>query len=390
MPSNTKYGMKKDEAVWKRAFFAMPLLGLFILARQVMTVELGGKLGPLFEEALAAGAVKDGASIVSLRKVYTGWEPLDTFILPLIVAFTPSMAGFGGAGLKKKNVGGGVVDLYAPQRMQAITFLTDFFALNAIWMIESCRQGNVFTFARISNVFLFMAQLFGIGVVAPLYCFLHFVLIPSTKFHAADSRHVPLHFAKTILPTLILGYAVAGIGMYWPTSPISTLQGWNFAWQPFPIYLAIFHRILRSFFSNTEKEDRVNNHKADLFHLRLIYVTVAFLSSTAWIYTVFTSPTPLYQVFLSGITNRAVQFNTVEEGMRMFLKYDEAFCFGSAPIWVLLCFRDLKREGRLTAGWAKILGFYSAVTLTLGPGTGLVFMWGWREDVLAKPRLKEY
>ena len=72
----------------------------------------------------------------------------------------------------------------------------------------------------------------------------------------------------------------------------------------------------------------------------------------------------------------------------MFLKYDEIFCFGSAAVWVLLCFWDLKREGRMTAGWVKILGFYTAVTLALGPGTGLICMWGWREDVLARPGLE--
>lgn len=239
-----------------------------------------------------------------------------------------------------------------------------------------------------SNVFLLVAQLFGIGVVAPLYFFLHFVLIPSTKFHAADNRHIPIHLAKTILPTLILGYAVLSAGMYWPTSSISTLQGYNFAWQLFPIYLAILHRIFSSFFPDTEKQDRVNNFKADLFHLRLTYLTAALFSSTVWIYTVLSSPTPLFQVFLGGITNRDVQFKTVEEGMRMFFKYDEVFCFGSAAIWVLLCFWDLKREGRVTAGWVKILGFYAAVTLALGPGTGLVCMWGWREDVLSRPGLE--
>ena len=171
MPFNPNYGITTYDALWKRAFFALPLLALFFLARQVMTIELGDKLGPLFEEALSAGAVKDGASIVPLRAVYTGWEGLDTFMMPLITAFTPSIAGLGGgksgpdidpsahqkyqaslltflAGLTKKNLGEDIVDLYAPQRMQAISFLTDYFAINAIWMIESGRRGNVFTFAR--------------------------------------------------------------------------------------------------------------------------------------------------------------------------------------------------------------------------------------------------
>lgn len=73
----------------------------------------------------------------------------------------------------------------------------------------------------------------------------------------------------------------------------------------------------------------------------------------------------------------------------MFLKYDEVFCFGSAAIWVLLCFWDLKREGRLTAGWAKVLVVFGGMSLGLGPGAGLVGMWGWREDILARPGLGE-
>ncbi|KAH7395488.1 hypothetical protein BKA64DRAFT_60351 [Cadophora sp. MPI-SDFR-AT-0126] len=388
MPNNPKYGMATSEASWKRALFALPLLGVFYLARQVMTVEVGSKFVPFFIESLTTGVVKDGLTSVPLRTMFTGWQPLDNFLMPLIAAFTPSVAGLGGTGLAVKTLGQGVVDQYAPQRMQAMSFLTDFLAFNVIWVIEGCRRGNVFTFARIPVVFLLAAQLFGVGVVAPLYFFLHFVLIPSTKFHAASDRHVPIHLAKTILPTLILCYVVPGIAMYWPTSHISTLQGWNFVWQLFPIYLSILHGISSRFFLNAECEDRVNTFKSDLIYLRLTYFIIAIFSSTAWIYTLFTSPTPLFQVFLSGITNRDIQFQTLEEAMRMFLKYDEVFAFSSAAIWVLLCFWDLKREGRVTTNWAKILAFYAAVTLSLGPGTGLVCMWWWREDVLARPGLK--
>ncbi|KAH9219751.1 BcBOA8 protein [Leptodontidium sp. 2 PMI_412] len=329
MPYNVNYGITKGEALWKRAFFALPLLGVFYLARRVLVLDMPEKLGPLMVETFTEG------------------------------------------------------------RMQLMSFLTDYFAFNAIWMIESCRRGNIFTFARLPTIFLLLAQLFGIGVVAPIYFFLHYIFIPSTKFHAADNRQVPIHLVKTMLPTLVLGYVLPTVAMYWPTSPISTLQAWNFIWQPFPIYLSILHRILSRLLPNNERADRINNIKGDLFYLRLIYLTTALLSSSIWIYTFLTSPTPLFQVFLSGLLNTEAKFKTLEECIGMFLKYDEVFCFGSAAIWVLLCFWDLKREGRLTAGWAKVLVVFGGMSLGLGPGAGLVGMWGWREDILARPGLGE-
>ncbi|KAH7348538.1 hypothetical protein BKA65DRAFT_594347 [Rhexocercosporidium sp. MPI-PUGE-AT-0058] len=387
MPYNPKYGITKEEALWKRAFFALPLLGVFYIAWQVLVLGMPEKSGPLMVESFSEGRIKDGVSSVSLKTVFTGKQALDNFLLPFVAAFTPSMAGLGGAGLRVKNLGDGVVDLHAPHRMQVISFLTDYLGFNAIWMIESCRRGTLFTFARLPNIFLLLAQPFGIGVIGPIYFFFHYVLIPSTKFHAADNRHVPMHLVKTILPTLVLGYAVPTIAIYWPTSRISTLQTWNFIWQPFPIYLSILHGIFSRLLPNTERIDRITNIKGDLFYLRLIYLITFLLSSMTWIYTIFASPTPIYQVFISGIMNTGANFTTLEEGMRMFLKYDEIFSFGSAAIWVLLCFGDLKREGRLTASWGKVLLVFGGMSLGLGPGAGLVGMWWWRENVLARPGL---
>ncbi|CZS93253.1 uncharacterized protein RAG0_03624 [Rhynchosporium agropyri] len=334
------------------------------------------------------GVVANGLLSALLRTVFTGREALVTFMMPFLAAFTPSMAGLGGSGLAFKNHGEGVLDDYAPQRMQALSFLTDYFAFNAIWVIESCRRGNIWTLARIPVVFLLAAQLYGIGVVAPIYFFLHYVQIPSTKFHAADNRHVPIHLVKAILPTLLLGYVATTIVMYYPTSSISTLQAWNHIWQPFPINIAILHGILSSL-PDTRREDRKHNVKGDLVWLRLIYFTTAFASSAMWIYTLLASPTPLFQIFFSRMLNRETTFKKLEEGMRMFLKYDELFCFTSGVIWVLLCFSDLKREGRLTAGWRKVVAIFTGMTLGLGPGAGLVIIWWWRDEILTRPGMEE-
>lgn len=235
---------------------------------------------------------------------------------------------------------------------------------------------------------MLLAQLYGIGIVAPIYYFLHFVMNPSTKFHAADNRHVPIHLAKTILPAIFLGLIIPTIGMYWPTSTLSTLQGWNFVWQFFPIWQSLFHGILSRCVPNTEKMDRINNVKGDLFWLRMNYLTTALISASAWIYMYLTSPVTFPELFFSGLATPFREINSLEEAMGMLLKYDEVFCFLSAAIWVLLCFWDLKREGRVTAGWGKIVGGFAAASVVFGPGAGLVGMWGWREDVLARGGLE--
>lgn len=96
MPYNPKYGATKGEALWKRVLFALPLLGVFYLARKVLFLEMAGRLGPLMIDAFGQGKVVDGVSSVGLRTVFTGREGLDGFMMPFIAAFTPSMAGLGG------------------------------------------------------------------------------------------------------------------------------------------------------------------------------------------------------------------------------------------------------------------------------------------------------
>jgi hypothetical protein len=54
-----------------------------------------------------------------------------------------------------------------------------------------------------------------------------------------------------------------------------------------------------------------------------------------------------------------------------------------------LHFRDLKKDGRLRAIWFKILAVMGVVTVLAGPGTALVVMWAWMEEVLAKKEMQE-
>ena len=60
-------------------------------------------------------------------------------------------------------------------------------------------------------------QLYGIGFVAPIYYFLHYVQSPMENYAAADNRMCEMDAVKTIIPTIALSYVVPTLAMFtWP------------------------------------------------------------------------------------------------------------------------------------------------------------------------------
>jgi hypothetical protein len=92
MKSTTASNSPKGESIWRRVLLALPLLGLFFTARTVLTANVSQYL-PLIEEAAITGFIDNGGQQVPLRKVYTGLEGLDDFLLVFVGFFTPALAG---------------------------------------------------------------------------------------------------------------------------------------------------------------------------------------------------------------------------------------------------------------------------------------------------------
>jgi hypothetical protein len=94
------------------------------------------------------------------------------------------------------------------------------------------------------------------------------------------------------------------------------------------------------------------------------------------------SPLPLSQFFFEGIWDWDKDIATLTGGTGLFLKLDEIFIVLGAAVWILLCFRDLKRERRVNVGWVRILVTMLGVGMSLGPGASMALIWSWREEVL--------
>ncbi len=126
-----------------------------------------------------------------------------------------------------------------------------------------------------------LAQLSTAGVILPLY-FLSYVRnmpsLPSTLPNDSVSR------ARTVLPAVVLGYVVPSAALFLAPAGTSldTKQVIAAIWQPFPIYIMVFHNLFRkvdSFLRGpTFPADESN---AASFWIKCSYYASALLSAVA-------------------------------------------------------------------------------------------------------------
>ncbi|PVH89546.1 BcBOA8 protein [Cadophora sp. DSE1049] len=271
-------------------------------------------------------------------------------------------------------------------RMHGYAFLSDLVAIQTIWYIEGLRRGNLFTAAHLlPTIFGIMYQVRGIGFIAPIYCFLHYVQSPLENYAAADNRMLQLSNVKTIIPTVVLTYIIPTVGMFFAPGLASRQWINGLFWQPFPVYGAILQRILPLLVEDTTARDRVQNPEADLPYLRAAYGFSAAAGAFAYLYLHVASPVSLVEVFFSNLRNPSAALPLLGGALKA-LRYDQICAFSATTIWTLLSFKDLKQAGKLQAGWGRILGVFAAMNVAVGPGAALSVMWAWREERLAKRR----
>jgi len=329
---------------------------------------MGATIEALIIPTTAAGTLTLSPEVVvPLCRKFFGLEGLDNFLSKYVGFFTPSIGNYDPIG-----------------RLQAIAFLGDLIPIQVIWMIEGIRRGNFGTAAHLlPTVFGVLYQIRGIGYIAPVYYFLHYVQSPLEKYVAADNRMTQMGPAKTIIPSIVLSYVLPSIIMF--AAPGLATRQWvnGIFWQPFPVYASILQRVLSKFVDDTTMSDRISKPEADMPYLRRAYGFAACTAACAYLYVRFTSPVSLMKIFFEGIGNPTQGLPLVKGAVKA-LRYDQIAAFSAGAIWILLSFSDLKKAGKLQAGWARILGVFAGTTITAGPGAAMAVMWAWREESLAK------
>ncbi|KAI9044339.1 isoamyl alcohol oxidase [Aspergillus affinis] len=79
----------------------------------------------------------------------------------------------------------------------------------------------------------------------------------------------------------------------------------------------------------------------------------------------------------------ALQVTSFNQGIALFLQYDEIFGSGSGLIWLGMRFQELQTLGE-PVNWWKVLGGLLGVGLVGGPGAAFTVGWGVREELIAQ------
>ncbi|KAL5319811.1 hypothetical protein ACEPPN_012869 [Leptodophora sp. 'Broadleaf-Isolate-01'] len=362
-------GIGKKESVLTRALWALPLLGITYACQKTMWQTIS-KLTPL---AADAGSLNLGNGIVvPMVSKFFGLSVLDKVLSKFVALFTPAITGLDPIG-----------------RMQGIAFVAYMIPVQTIWLIESIRRGNLTTTSCLMHTLLSAAyQVKGLGFIAPIYYFLHYIQSPLSMYAAPDNRLTNMASAKVIVPTIATSFILPSIAMF--AAPGIANRQWinGVFFQPFPLYASLIHRLLTKTVKDTTQVDRIENVKADMKWLRLAYRFAAATAATAYFYVVLKSPVSLTEVFFKGLSNPSEALPLITGAAKIF-RYDQITAFTAGAVWVLLSFKDLKKAKKIQTRWPGIVGTFAGTTILAGPGAGMAVMWAWREECLAKKEVDE-
>ncbi|CUS13302.1 unnamed protein product [Tuber aestivum] len=253
------------------------------------------------------------------------------------------------------------------------------FPILTIMVVESLRRGNTLTLPKIPTFWGFLYQIFPISVVLPVYFFFHAYQITPAKYYEKNFISIPTAHAKSLIPTLIISFLI-------PTSIMllreQSLRASMALWLPFPIYTAIVHQILKSFFVTPALPTK----NADLPYIRGAYLLSFAVSASAHYYALCTATMTgdSLLTFAARLVPGAPPIHDnsfVEAGVGIVLtEYLVAFAAGLA--WVLVLLNDVKRFRKTAAGWLELLGYTIAASAMFGPAATVLAAYAWREELL--------
>ncbi|CCF41015.1 FAD binding domain-containing protein [Colletotrichum higginsianum] len=265
--------------------------------------------------------------------------------------------------------------------IQDVQFRSNLFSALAIWLAEGHRVGNRLSVLLWPSLSGAAFTAFGANAIMPLLG-LGLVLRGS---NALDGRHVPVDSAKSILPSVIAGYAIPTILAALPVRDPQLRQAVTLVASTAPIYCAALVNGISSVFQRvrdvirppkpagekgevklTEQEDFIAMYqKKDVAPLKLTYAFAAGVCATVHVVSI------IYAWSGPGAASSPVAGGNA--------------LFGLASVAQTLYLAwTLRYEGFVTTKQAILGGLGSvASSLLVGPGAALSGFFYWREHVMS-------
>ncbi|KAL4912919.1 hypothetical protein BDW62DRAFT_193627 [Aspergillus aurantiobrunneus] len=355
----------------------LPLLSLLVFYTIFHFAEINGANKLVFESIVTG---KLPATDAPLRKVYTGFAPLDELLTVLTVFFWPTTDGS-----------------HLPLLVHSIGFSATFGSAWVLVTLEAWRRGNGWTFAAFPVIPGLVAQVLTFAFAAPLYFAVQLFTSVTAVKPTAENIRVPRAVLKAIPLVFFVGYMVPTGLLLVPVSEQVTTdlkQIFIALWQPWPAYISILLTLVHLLFSPfTSNDYTVEGGRATLRSLRWVYA-FAFANTAinhiiSWVIPLATLAAPalfkeeyleqLHPFVVFAIPKPWETPTLVENlgaGVHAFLRWDYIIGTAGVLIWAVTLYRNAHRVVYGRAGCVGLLVKVAALTVLTGPvGAAVELMW---------------
>ncbi len=265
----------------------------------------------------------------------------------------------------------------------------------------SHRSDDTFFFILPRTIsFLAACQIFGIGIVSPIYFSLS---ILSTDPKTA-TKEVRYHFVRALPTACQLCYVVPSIMMFLP--PFSTplaAQNTIALWQASPILVAVVASVLAALIKRPKSHEpglqtasiTVEETSADpmalkyLHRLYKIVFTVALFMHITLICYIWDQPDLTLTSVFFDIPSPHSDWDLSDQDTAIctYMKFNLAFCVMSTVVYMLYIVWDMRLVDQISKQEAisATAGIFAG-QLLIGPAATYIGIWRWRERIMSRVR----
>lgn len=234
-------------------------------------------------------------------------------------------------------------------------------------------------------------QVTGFAVIAPLYYIAYLYTSKDGTYWWPLSREIPLEYAKSLLPALLLGYLLPTWLMFHQWSSQRTTQIMIAIWQPSPIYVNVILIVLSRFFKEKQHSNPLAaRERPDIVYLKVVYAICFSVSLVLHIGTLFLLLSPKSELSLSTVVPLSFRFlsGSFVDAIHYIWAWDFVIGFLATVSWCLLAQWDLWRVGMTNVTVGQGATVMALALIFLGPGATISAFWYWREMTMARTVFK--
>jgi hypothetical protein len=235
-----------------------------------------------------------------------------------------------------------------------------------------------------TTLFMFLGQVFGTGVVVPIYYLLEYMFGDSPAEVLSTSRSNRARLQRSIYPTttppfvfllLLFHFSVVGGAFFAPAPELRHIFVW--LWFLAPLWVGLGNK-LAALATESPPAWPPTRRGADLAEKRMNIMLS--LSGAPWIHMLVCAPYSFRAIFVPSA--RLAHGDPLLLHSRLIWQADFWCTFASAALFFAYELIGMYRAGLLSSGdwWFAIC--LPPFTIAAGPGTAVAYYWMWKQDVM--------